>query len=65
VKWTKRSCRRFQDNAARLQSFALAYDLANPLRSLALPRPIRSRSLTALAALVRWAEQARSLLPGL
>jgi hypothetical protein len=26
VKWTKLSCRRFKDNAARLQLFALAYN---------------------------------------
>jgi hypothetical protein len=32
VKWTKLSCRRFKNNAARLQLFALAYNLANFLR---------------------------------
>jgi hypothetical protein len=48
VKWTKLSCRRFKDNAARLQLFALAYNLANALRQLALPRSIRSWSLTTL-----------------
>jgi hypothetical protein len=48
VKWTKLSCRRFQDNAARLHLFALAYNLANALRQLALPRPIRSWNLTTL-----------------
>jgi hypothetical protein len=48
VKWTKLSCRRFKDNAARLHLFALAYNLANSLRQLALPRPIRSWSLTTL-----------------
>jgi len=47
VKWTKLSCRRFQDNAARSQLFALAYNLANALRQLALPRSIRSWNLTA------------------
>ena len=26
VKWTKLSCRRFKDNEARLQLFALAYN---------------------------------------
>ena len=30
VKWTKLSCRRFKDNEARLQLFALAYNLASP-----------------------------------
>ena len=48
VKWTKLSCRRFKDNAARLQLFALAYNLANSLRQLALPRSIRSWNLTTL-----------------
>jgi hypothetical protein len=48
VKWTKRSCRRFKDNATRLQLFALAYNLANALRQLALPRSIRSWNLTTL-----------------
>jgi hypothetical protein len=48
VRWTKLSCRRFKDNAARLQLFALAYDLANALRQLALPGSIRSWNLTTL-----------------
>ena len=48
VKWTKLSCRRFKDNAARLHLFALAYNLANSLRQLALPRSVRSWSLTTL-----------------
>jgi hypothetical protein len=38
VKWTKLSCPRFKDNAARLQMFALAYNLTNFLRQLVLPR---------------------------
>src|SRR5262249_43193249 len=36
VNWTKLSCQRFKDNAARLPLFALAYNLANFLRQLAL-----------------------------
>jgi len=48
VKWTKLSCRRFQDNAARLQLFALAYNLANFLRQLVLPKPIKGWTLTTL-----------------
>jgi hypothetical protein len=48
VKWTKLSCRRFKDNAARLQLFALAYNLANFLRQLVLPKPIQSWTLTTL-----------------
>jgi hypothetical protein len=41
AKWAELSCRRFKDNAARLQLFALAYNLANFLRQRVLPRPIR------------------------
>ena len=41
LKWTRLSCRRFRDNQARLPLFALAYNLANFLRELALPRPIQ------------------------
>src|SRR5262245_48456361 len=48
MKWTKLSGRRFKDNTARLQLFALAYNLANALRQLALPRSIRSWNLTTL-----------------
>ena len=48
VKWTKLSCRRFKDNEARLQLFALAYNLANFLRQLVLPKPIRGWTLTTL-----------------
>ena len=48
LKWTKLSCRRFKDNAARLQLFALAYNLANFLRQLVLPKPIRGWTLTTL-----------------
>src|SRR4051812_26165310 len=47
-KGTQLSCRRFKDNAARLQLFALAYNLANFLRQLVLPRPIRGWTLTTL-----------------
>ena len=48
VKWTKLSCRGFKDNAARLQLFALAYNLANFLRQLVLPKPIKGWTLTTL-----------------
>jgi hypothetical protein len=48
VKWTKLSCRRFKDNAARLQLFTLAYNLANFLRQLVLPKPIQGWTLTTL-----------------
>jgi hypothetical protein len=48
LRWTRLSCRAFRDNAVRLQLFALAYNLANFLRSLALPDPIARWSLTTL-----------------
>ena len=48
VKWTRLSCHAFQDNAVRLQLFVLAYNLANFLLQLALPRSIRHWSLTML-----------------
>jgi hypothetical protein len=48
VKWTKLSCRTFKDNQARLQLFALAYNLGNFLRRLAVPKPVRHWSLTTL-----------------
>jgi hypothetical protein len=48
VKWTKLSCRRFKGNAARLQLFAFAYNLANFLRQLVLPEPIQGWTLTTL-----------------
>jgi hypothetical protein len=48
VKWTKLTCRRSKDNAARLQLFALAYNLANFLRQLVLPKPIQGWTLTTL-----------------
>jgi len=48
IKWTRLSCRRFKDNQVRLQLFALAYTLGNLLRQLALPRPVRTWTLTTL-----------------
>jgi Transposase DDE domain group 1 len=37
IKWTRLSCTTFRANAVRLQLHALAYNLANLLRTLALP----------------------------
>ncbi len=48
VKWTRLSCWNFRDNQARLQLFALAYNLGNFLRRLALPRSVKHWSLTTL-----------------
>ena len=42
------SCHRFEDNQVRLQLFALAYNLANFLRLLALPNGFQDWSLTTL-----------------
>jgi hypothetical protein len=48
VKWTRLSCRNFKDNQTRLQLFALAYNLGNFLRRLALPRSVKHWSLTTI-----------------
>jgi len=48
VKWTRLSCMTFRANAVRLQLHALAYNLANFLRTLALPKAIAEWSLTSL-----------------
>jgi hypothetical protein len=48
LKWTRLSCRRFKDNQARLQLFALAYNLGNFLRQLALPLSVQTSTLTTL-----------------
>jgi hypothetical protein len=48
IKWTRLSCRKFRDNAVRLQLHALAYNLANFLRTLALPQEVEHWSLTTL-----------------
>ena len=48
VTWTRLSCHRFAANAVRLQLHALAYNLANFLRTLALPDEVAQWSLTTL-----------------
>ena len=40
IKWTRLSCRRFRDNAVRLQLHALAYNLANFIRNIFLSRSV-------------------------
>jgi DDE family transposase len=40
IRWTRLSCHAFRHNAARLQLFALAYNLANFLRTLVLPEEV-------------------------
>lgn len=52
MKWTRLSCHGFADNQVRLSrctsGFALAYNLGNLLRRLALPKSIKHWSLTTL-----------------
>ncbi len=48
LRWTRLSCRAFRANAVRLQLFALAYNLANFLRTLALPDDVARWTLTTL-----------------
>jgi hypothetical protein len=48
IKWTQLSCCSFAANAVRLQLQALAYNLANFMRTLALPEAIKQWSLTSL-----------------
>jgi hypothetical protein len=48
LNWTRLSCHDFVDNQVRLQLFALAYNLGNFLRRLALPNKIRDWSLRTL-----------------
>ena len=48
VIWTRLSCRRFAANAVRLQLHALAYNLGNFLRTLALPDEVKQWSMTTL-----------------
>ena len=46
INWTQLSCRTFAANAVRLQLYALAYNLGNFLRTLAIPVPIKDWSLS-------------------
>ena len=48
INWTRLPCRSFTANAVRLQLHALAYNLGNFLRTLAMPEPINNWSLTSL-----------------
>ncbi len=50
IKWTRLSCRKFRNNEVRLQRHALAYNLGNFMRTLALPREVEHWSLTTLRA---------------
>ena len=48
VAWTRLSCHRFAANAVRPQLHALAYIVANFLRTLALPAEVSQWSMTTL-----------------
>src|SRR5216683_1002027 len=48
IKWTRLSCRSFAANAVRLQLHALAYNLGNFMRTLAMPKAAAPWSLTSL-----------------
>ena len=48
IYWTRLSCHRFSNDAVRLELHALAYNLGNFLRTLALPIEVEHWSLTTL-----------------
>ena len=48
IKWTRLSCSKFRNNEVRLQLHTLAYNLANFMRTLALPKEVAHWSLTTL-----------------
>jgi hypothetical protein len=48
IKWARLSCRTFAANAVRLQLLALAYNLGNFMRTLAIPKTAEAWSLTSL-----------------
>jgi hypothetical protein len=48
IKWTWLSCRAFAANAVRSQLHVLAYNLANFMRTLAMPKAAEPWSLTSL-----------------
>ncbi len=50
INWTPLSCHGFRHNEVRLQLHALAYNLGNFLRTLALSEAVKHWSLTPLRA---------------
>ncbi len=50
IRWTRLSCRKFRNNEVRLQLHALAYNLGNVMRTLALPQAVEHWSRTTLRA---------------
>ena len=48
IKWTRLSCSKLRNNEVRLKLHALAYELGNFMRTLALPKELEHWSLTTL-----------------
>ena len=48
IKWTRLSCQKFRNHEVRLQLHALAYNLGNFMRTLALPKEVEHWSMTTL-----------------
>ncbi len=48
INWTRLSCHSFRNNEVRLQLHAIAYNIGNFLRTLALPQEVEHWSLTTL-----------------
>ena len=48
IRWTRLSCQKFRNNEVRLQLHALAYNLGNFMRTLALPKAVEHWSMTTL-----------------
>jgi hypothetical protein len=48
VKWTRMSCHKFRNNEVSLQLHALAYNMGNFMRTLALLKEVEHWSLTTL-----------------
>ncbi len=48
IRWTRLSCQKFRNNEVQLQLHALAYNLGNFMRTLALPKAVEHWSLTTL-----------------
>jgi hypothetical protein len=48
IRWTRISCQKYRNSEVRLQLHALAYNLGNFMRTLALPKAVEQWSLTTL-----------------
>jgi len=53
IKWTRLSCRTFAANAVRLQLHALAYNLGNFMRTLAMPKSLYAKWVRVTGAVLR------------